>query len=123
MLAECKKALRISTDAYDEELCSLMKAAAADLKIAGVTVPGTVSFIITVTTAGTSVQDNSTLNDDLVIRAIFTYVRLHFGSPDDYERLREGYNAQKVQLMHATGYTDYDEPDPEEDPEVDGGDG
>ena len=107
MLKECKQALRITTDAYDGELASLMKAGAADLKAAGVIIPGTVSFTTTVTTAGDSVTDNSNLKDDWVKRAIFTYVRMHFGSPDDYDRLRESYNVQKTQLMHTDGYTDW----------------
>ena len=103
MLNECKLALRIVTDAYDAELCSLMKAAVQDLRIAGVRIPGTLSF--TVTTSG--ISDTSSLKDELVRRAIFTYVRMHFGSPDDYERVKESYNIQKTQLMHADGYTDY----------------
>ena len=107
MLTECRKALRITTDAYDDELCSLMRAAVKDLEIAGVAIPGTVAFTLTVTTAGTTTNDNSTLKDPLVTRAIFTYVRLHFGSPDDYDRLKESYNTQKVQLMHADTYTNY----------------
>ena len=41
-------------------------------------------------------------------RAIFTYVRMHFGSPDDYDRVKESYDTQKVTLMHASGYTDYE---------------
>ena len=108
MLRECKQALRITTDAYDEELCSLMQAAVRDLEVSGVIIPGSVAFSATVTTAGTTVTDNSTLTDPLVTRAIFTYVRVHFGSPSDYDRLKESYNAQKVQLMHAEGYTYYD---------------
>jgi len=115
MLSECRKALRITTTAYDGELCSLMDAGARDLTIAGVVLPGTVSFEQT----NKGMTDNSTLTDALVMRAIFTYVRLNFGSPDDYERLRESYSVQKTQLMHATGYTDYDEPETDED----GGDG
>ena len=105
MLKECKLALRITATAYDGELCSLMDAAAHDLTIAGVVLPGTVAFEQT----NKGITDNSTLTDALCQRAIFTYVRLNFGSPDDYERLRESYNVQKVQLMHATGYTDYGE--------------
>ena len=109
MLKECRKALRITTEAYDSELCSLMKAAVKDLEIAGVVIPGTVAFAVTVNTAGAEVvSDNSRLDDDLVKRAIFTYVRAHFGSPGDYEQLKESYNIQKVQLMHADSYTIYD---------------
>ena len=61
--------------------------------------------------------DNSTLTDALVMRAIFTYVRAHFGSPPDYDRLVEAYDTQKVQLMHASGYTDYGEEETEPEAE------
>lgn len=117
MLNECRTALRITTTAYDGELCSLMDAGARDLEVAGVLLPGTVSFHLVTSTVGTVTtsywQDDSNLKDALVMRAIFTYARMHFGSPDDYERLKESYNVQKVQLMHASGYTDFGE-DPTE---------
>ena len=105
MLKECKLALRITADAYDGELCDLMEAGARDLTIAGVVLPGQVAFV----TTNQGITDVSTLKDALCRRAIFTYVRMLFGSPEDYEKLRESYNVQKTQLMHATGYTDYGE--------------
>ena len=111
MLQECKQALRITTDAYDGELCSLMQAAVQDLRIAGVTIPGAAVFSAQPAQSGTVMEDMSTLRDPLILRAVYTYVRLHFGSPGDYERLKESYNTQKVQLMHAGGYTAYAEDD------------
>ena len=114
MLNECRQALRITTEAYDGELCSLMDAGAQDLAIAGVVLPGTVAFAAT----ESGMQDNSTLTDALSMRAILTYVRCHFGSPEDYDRVKASYDEQKAQLMHATGYTDYGE-----EPEPNGGDG
>ena len=105
MLQECKLAVRVTAEAYDPELCGLMEAAARDLEIAGVTLPGTVSFAA----AQGGMQDNSTLADPLVMRAIFTYVRANFGSPADYDRLVAAYETQKVQLMHAAEYTEYGE--------------
>ena len=112
MLQECRQALRITTEAYDGELCSLMEAGAQDLKIAGVTIPGNVSFQLVTTTVGTATtsywQDDSRMTDPLVLRAILTYVRMNFGSPADYDRLRDSYGRQKIQLMHASDYTDYD---------------
>lgn len=108
MLNEAKLAMRISTDAYDGEIAGLLDAGARDLEIAGVVLPGTVSFEMT----NEGIQDNSTLTDALCQRAIITYARIHFGSPDDYERLREAYSVQKVQLMHAGDYTDYGEAEP-----------
>lgn len=104
MLAECKLALRITAKVYDAELCSLMEAAAGDLEAAGVELPGTVSFS---TGSGGVITDTSTLTDALTVRAILTYVRCHFGSPDDFDRLKAAYDEQKVQLMHATGHTDW----------------
>ena len=108
MLNEAKLAMRISTDAYDGEIAGLLDAGARDLEIAGVVLPGTVSFAAT----ESGIQDNSTLTDSLCQRAIITYARMHFGSPDDYDRLKEAYNVQKVQLMHASDYTDYGEAEP-----------
>ena len=104
MLNEARKALRITTDAYDSEIASLLMAGARDLETAGVILPGSVRL-----TVGTSdaVTDNSTLRDPLVMRAVLTYVRIHFGSPPDYDRLVESYGEQKVQLMHASSYTAY----------------
>lgn len=111
MLKECKLALRITATVYDQELCSLMEAGAKDLENAGVVLPGTVAFA----EAQGAITDNSTLTDALVMRAIFTYVRALFGSPNDYDRLAQSYETQKVQLMHAQNYTDYGE--------TEGGDG
>ena len=87
MLNKVKLALRITTTAFDSELNDLIDAALADLGLAGVT----------------------TLNetDPLIIRAVTTYCRVHFGHPDDYERLKASYDEQKAQLMMATGYTDW----------------
>ena len=109
MLNECRTALRITTEAYDGELCSLMVAGARDLTIAGVRLPGMVSFSqVTTSAGGTQWQDISTLRDPLAMRAVLTYVRMHFGSPDDYDRLKGSYDNQKAQLMTAEDYTDFD---------------
>ena len=107
MLKEAKLAMRISTDAYDGEIAGLLDAGAHDLTIAGVVLPGTVSFAAT----ETGIQDNSTLTDALCQRALITYARMHFGSPADYDRLAESYGIQKVQLMHAADYTAFEDGD------------
>jgi hypothetical protein len=111
MLKEAKKALRVTAALYDSEIASLLEAGARDLEIAGVILPGNVSF----TVDGDTVTDTSDLTDPLVMRAIFTYAAMRFGNPPNYDRLSEAYEIQKGQLMHATGYTDYGEED-EEDP-------
>lgn len=85
MLTAVKLALRISTDAFDSELNALIQAAMKDLGIAGI--------------------DAETLADDaLVAQAIKTYVRMSFGSPSDYDRLKRSYDEQKAQMQTATGY-------------------
>lgn len=86
MLSEIKTALRLTTDAYDAELMGLQQAAVMDLQIAGV-------------------LTNSM--DALIRRAVITYCRMNFGSPEDYDRLKRSYDEQKAQLMMATGYTDW----------------
>ena len=103
MLSETKLALRIKTNIYDGEIARLIEAAVGDLGIVDVEAAG-VSFIISATTTGETVTDNSTISDQLLIRAIITYVRLHFGTPDDYDKLERSYNEQKAQLITASGY-------------------
>lgn len=87
LLSAVKLALRIKTDAFDSELTDLINAALADMGIAGVTY-----------------QDTS---DPLVNRAVITFCKLNFGSPDEYDRLKAAYDEQKAQLGMATGYTDW----------------
>lgn len=80
-----KLALRVTTNAFDSELTDLIQAAVLDLKVAGVT-------------------NNDTTNA-LVRRAVVTYCRMHFGEPDDYDRLKKSYDEQKAQMGMATGFT------------------
>ena len=67
MLKEAKKALRVTIDHFDSEIAHLLMAGANDLEIAGVTLPGTVTFTIGTDDA---VVDTSTLTDHLAMRAI-----------------------------------------------------
>lgn len=87
MLEAVKLALRISTAAFDEEFNNLISSARLDLGVAGVIVPNEL--------------------DALVKTAIITYCRMHFGQPDDYDRLKRSYDEQKAQLATCTGYTDW----------------
>ena len=114
MLKETKLALRVSTAAYDDEIISLIRAGVQDLQIAGVNANGEAKFATVTDDDGvSSIEDRSTINDPLVQRAIITYVRCHFGSPEDYERLAASYDEQKAQLSMATRYTDWGENDEE----------
>lgn len=89
LLLKVKTALRITTDAFDDELTDLIAAAQIDLQIAGVVIPAEL--------------------DAIVNRAIITYCKMNFGIPDDYDRLKKSYDEQKAQLSTATGWTDWGE--------------
>lgn len=88
MLELVKKALRVSTTAYDTEIQTYIDTALRDLAIAGVYV-------------------DSPETDKLIATAVITYVRMRFGSPENYEQLKRAYDEQKAQLMTATDYTDW----------------
>lgn len=89
ILEKVKTSLRISTDAFDDELTDIIDAARVDLGIAGVDL--------------TDVSET----DPIIIRAVTTYARFSFGSPDDYDRLKASYDEQKAQLSMSTGYTSW----------------
>jgi uncharacterized phage protein (predicted DNA packaging) len=95
MLDLVKKALRIMTDAFDDELNILIEAACMDLGIAGVIEDAAIT--------------NS--NDALIQRAIITYCKMNFGLPEDYDRLKSSYDEQKAQLATSTGYTNWGDED------------
>lgn len=85
ILASVKMALPIVTNAYDDEINELIAAAVMDLTTAGVMIPDTI--------------------DALVLTAIKTYCRMHFGAPANYDQLKASYDEQKAQLGMRTGYT------------------
>lgn len=85
MLNAVKLALRITTTAYDDEIQALIDAAYADLGIVGLD-----SIIL--------------MNNPLYVQAVKTYVRMNFGSPSDYDRLKRSYDEQKAQMQSASGY-------------------
>lgn len=85
MLAKVKLAMRLTTTAYDSEITRLINAAIGDLGVVDITA-------------------TATTEDALLTQAIITYCRLHFGTPEDYDRLKASYDEQKAQLMTAKGY-------------------
>lgn len=89
MLEKVKLALRLKTAAFDAEIQDLIDAALADLKLAGI------------------IKEDQ--EDPLIIRAVVTYCRANFGSPDDYQLLKASYDEQKGRMQTATGYTDWGE--------------
>lgn len=88
MLNAVKLALRIITTDFDSELNNLIAAALGDLGVAGVS----------------TIEET----DPLIITAVITYVKMHFGEPDEYDRLKRSYDEQKAQLGMATGYTTWE---------------
>jgi hypothetical protein len=86
LIDTCKMALRVTTDAYDAEIREYIEAAKLDVGIAGV---------------------ETTAADSLVNTAILTYVRMRFGAPANYDKLKSAYDEQKAQMMTATGYTNW----------------
>ena len=99
MLQAVKLALRVVTDAYDNEISALIASALADIGITG-----TYTYSETETAVITGTDAESLSDDPLVVQAIKTYVRMNFGSPSDYDRLKRSYDEQKAQLQTATGY-------------------
>lgn len=87
LIDAAKLSARITTDAFDDQIEDLLNAAFLDMGIAGVVVPAEL--------------------DSLVRIAAITYFMMHFGLPDDYDRLKSSYDEQKGQLATATGYTDW----------------
>lgn len=92
MLDKIKKALRIKTDAYNDELTNLMKAGLIDLGFGGAS-------------RDVLLEDA----DEVVTQAVITYCKMNFGLPEDYDRLKRSYDEQKAQLGTATGYTNWGE--------------
>lgn len=89
ILSAAKMALRVTTNAFDNEILGLISAALYDMQRAGIT--------------------NTDTSDPLVRRAVITFCRLNFGQPDDYDRLKKSYDEQKAQMGMATGYTTWTE--------------
>lgn len=87
ILNKVRMALRITTQAFDDELTDLINAGLADLGIAGAN------------------GENVVLTDPLTLRAIITYCKMNFGEPDEYDRLKKSYDEQKAQMSMATGWT------------------
>lgn len=91
LLNKVKVCVRLTSNAYDEELTDMIEAAKQDLAVAGV--------------------DPVDESDPLIARAIITYCKANFGNPDAYDKLKAAYDEQKAQLSMHTGHTDWGETD------------
>lgn len=85
LIDSTKLAMRLVAPEYDGEISRLINAACADLGIV-------------------NVDATSDTTDSLLIQAIITYCRLHFGTPEDYEHLKASYDEQKAQLISNSSY-------------------
>ena len=85
VLEKVRKELRITTEDFDEEINDLIEACLLDLGIAGV--------------------EGFDSDDKLVLRAVITYCKAHFGESDQYDRYKASYDEQKAPMSMATGYT------------------
>lgn len=88
LIMQAKKARRITTSAFDDEVGRLLEAAMLDLGVAGVEVPEQM--------------------DALVSQAAITYFMANFGEPENYDRLKASYDEQKAQLSMHTGHTNWE---------------
>ncbi len=86
LLKYCKLLLRqATTDAFDDEIKSLIDACLLDLKISGV----------------------GEVEDELIKRAVGIYVKAHFGSENpDRDGLIECYRSLKIHLALSQKYGD-----------------
>lgn len=96
LLEDAKLRLRLHTDAFNSEISDLIEAAASDL--------------LKRNAIQESQLEESSV-DPLIKRAILTFVRANFGTPEDPERLKADYDEQKATLMMTSGYTDWSEID------------
>ena len=85
MLEEVRRALRLSTTAYDDELIQLEEEAMLDLESEGI-------------------RANALFFDPLIKRAVISYCRVNFGSPSDYDRMKAAYDGQKAKLKISRRY-------------------
>ena len=89
MLAKIKLALRISTNAFDTEIQTLIAAAILEMYKLGVV---------------TAVEDTQ---DPQIISAVVAYCKWQFGNNEDADRWRDIYHIKLGQLKTMTGYTNW----------------
>lgn len=117
MLKEAMLGIRVTDMEYAPDIKRLLIAGKKDLEIAGVEIDGDIVITITESTdqqtgeTTITVNDASTITDDLVITALITYVgaRGNYAGREEREQLEKSYQLQRTDLANATGYTDFGE--------------
>ena len=91
---KAKMSLRITTSDFDDEISDLVASALLDLQLAGIKTEGQ--------------EENP-----LIIRAVLTYCKLHFGNldKDEADRLAKSYELQRSQLYMSSGFTTWENTD------------
>lgn len=92
MLAEARKAVRVTTTSFDDELMDLIHAGIKDLQLPGI------HFDVILTTS------DVTIPDPLAKKAVITYVKCNFGNPSNYDKLKASYDEQKGQMRGNSNY-------------------
>lgn len=92
LIQDAKLRLRLHISSFDGEIGDLIDAAAADLLKRNAIQESQLAVPV----------------DPLIKRAIMTYVRAFFGTPEDPERLKADYDEQKATLMMTSGYTNWE---------------
>lgn len=108
MLEDVKTILRISNNAYDDEIEDLIEAAKADLKLSGVNVDKTVTETYTPEPTEETPEPEPVdveVMDPLIKRAIIVYVKANFGwdNPDS-DKLRQAFVMLKQHLALSGDY-------------------
>lgn len=94
LLTDAKLRLRLHTDAFNDEIKDLIEGAASDLIHRQAIQPEQIAALPV---------------DPLIKRAILTYVRAYFGTPENPEQLKADYDEQKATLMMTSGFTEWGE--------------
>ena len=120
MFREVKDTLPISGDDYDAQIIMEIKACALDLTTsAEITLPGTIAITRTWHKTGEdpethedigywTVDDTSTLTDELIMTAIGIWCNMRIGNPPNYDNLLKAYESLKGQLRLSKSYTAYE---------------
>jgi len=99
LIEKCRKALRRTGTAYDDEISDAIDAALIDLGIAGIT--------------------NVSESDKLVIKAIKIFVKMDSGDfNDEYKDLKAAYDELKSEMGMNSQYTTFEETSEEDSNEA-----
>ena len=99
MLDRVKNALRVKSDAFDDEIEGLIAAALADLRLVGI--------VFTSPPEGDSAETGDpVICDPLILRAVILYAKTHYGfiSDKDRDQFRAAYEQLKCSLSLAGDY-------------------